>query len=204
MPKGFWKPLTEEQEQYILDNYMDIPMKPLAESINITFGRVKRFLNKKGLSIPKEIIEKRKLIGQRKKGDVPFNKGLKQSEYMTKEAIERTKDTRFKKGNIPHNTMYDGHETVSKDGYIKVRVSLGNYELKHRLVYENNCGPVPEGYIIVFKDGNKLNCSIENLELISREENMLRNSKHQINPEVIPSLALVNQIKNKVNNYGKE
>ena len=37
-------------------------------------------------------------------------------------------------------------------------------------------GPVPESHIVVFKTPDKMNCDISNLELITREENMRRNS----------------------------
>ncbi len=53
--------------------------------------------------------------GYFQKGHTPMNKGLKQSEYMTPGAIERTKATRFKKGNVPHNA------------YLFKLFSCGNY-----------------------------------------------------------------------------
>jgi hypothetical protein len=36
-------------------------------------------------------------------------------------------------------------------------------------------GPIPKGIVVRFKDGDHLNCNIENLEMISRKENLLRN-----------------------------
>lgn len=204
MPKGIWKPLTSDDEKYITDHYLALPVKRIAAHLGITGGRVNRFLNKKGLVIPREIIEQRKLIGRKKKGDIPFNKGMKQSEYMSAQAIERTRKTRFKKGNVPHNTKYDGAEYRTEEGYLMYRVSLGNYVLKHRWIYEQHHGTIPEGYVIIFKDGDKNNMSLDNLKAISREENMLRNSITEVPEELIPSLALVNQIKNKIRNHGKE
>jgi hypothetical protein len=50
-----------------------------------------------------------------KKGHVPVNKGKKQTEFMTREAIERTKNTRFKKGHLPHNSI------GVRDGDIRIR-----------------------------------------------------------------------------------
>ena len=40
------------------------------------------------------------------------NKGKKQSEYMTHQAIERTKATRFKKGHLPCALRIDGRLIV--------------------------------------------------------------------------------------------
>jgi hypothetical protein len=44
-----------------------------------------------------------------KKGHVPFNKGLKQSEWMSPEAVAKTKATRFKKGQMPPTAMPLGY-----------------------------------------------------------------------------------------------
>lgn len=48
----------------------------------------------------------------------------------------------------------------------------------HRIEWEKHYGAIPKGYIIHHKDENKLNCSINNLELLKRGEHVL---KHQNN-----------------------
>lgn len=198
MSKGIWTPLTEHQKETMRKDYLKKPVKKLASELGITYGRVDRFLKREGLVIPKRIIEQRKLDSRFKKGHESFNKGLKQADYMSPESIKKTKATRFKKGNIPHNTNYDGHERINVDGYIEQRIRRGVYRLKHRIVWEKKNGPIPKGCLVVFKNGNPLDCSIKNLELITKEENMLRNSKHDYPREIIPSMALVSRIKNKV------
>jgi hypothetical protein len=200
MPKGVWRKLTEADEHKIKDEYLDKPVKRIASELGISGGRVNNFLKKNGLVIPKHIIEQRKRESQFNKGMVSHNKGKKQTEYMTPEAIERTKATRFKKGNVPHNTKWDGAERISKDGYIEVRVSLGVYRHRHVVVWERENGPVPKGFIVTFKDGDKMNCDIGNLDMISMQENMLRNSVHNYPEEVIPSMALVSRIKKELIN----
>ena len=199
MPKGFYKPLTKQDEKYIFDNYLKIPIKRLAGNIGITGGRVMRFLKKHELTIPKKIIERNKRLGYYKKGSVPANKGKNQTEYMSAEAIAKTKATRFKKGNTPHNTNYDGHERISKDGYIEIRISKGNYKLKHLYNWELKNGKLPIGHCLACIDGDKKNTSPDNWELITRVENMYRNSSQNYPKEVIPSMVLVNKIKNKLN-----
>ena len=200
MPKGHCKPLTPQDEQKIKDEYLSKPTKGLADEIGISYGRVMRFLHKNGLSIPKELIEERKQAGRMKKGNTPFNKGKKQIEYMSEEAIARTLKTRFKKGQRPHNTnkQGDGAISVRKDSdgtcYKYIRVSLNRWELYHRHLWESEHGEIPKGRIVVFKDGNSMNVTLDNLELITRAENMYRNSRHGYPAEVIPSLLLVNQI----------
>lgn len=54
-----------------------------------------------------------------------------------------------------------GEGTITKKGYIR----FGN-ELAHRRIWRKNYGPVPTGFFIHHKDGNKKNNDINNLELI--------------------------------------
>lgn len=129
------------------------------------------------------------------KGREPENKG----KTMPKEVYEKVKRTMFKKGNKPHNTNYNGHERISKNGYIEIRIRLGKYVLKHRYVWEQTNGKVPKGYIVVFKDRNPNNIVLENLELISREENMQRNTIHRFPAELKNTIRLVNKLKRTIN-----
>ena len=116
-----------------------------------------------------------------KKGNVPKNKGKKWSEYMSKEAQEKSRRTTFKKGNIPPNHREIGEERISKDGYIEIKVQDGylnnNWQLKHRYIYEQQYGPIPKGYKVIFLDGNKKNFNIDNLKLISSAEELIMNNK---------------------------
>lgn len=212
MPKGCYIPFTPAQERKIKREYLDKPVKVLAAEVACSYGRIMRFLAKNDLSIPRELVEQRKMIGRRKKGDAPFNKGLKQVDYMTADAIEKTKATRFCKGNVPHNVnpMGDGAivERRDKTGrpYKYVRIALGKWRLYHRILWQQHYGPIPDDGIIVFKDGDSLNVTIENLELITLAENMLRNSKYNYPQDIIPSLLLVKQLETKLKTLqdGKE
>jgi hypothetical protein len=113
-----------------------------------------------------------------------WNKGKKQSDYMSPEKIERTKATRFKKGQDPHNTVPIGTERFSKDGYIEVKVrhlkdgdaNNKNFEFKQRIIYEKHFGPIPKGMIVEFLDRDKLNFEPSNFVLKSRKENLLQNT----------------------------
>lgn len=117
------------------------------------------------------------------KGQKSWNKGRPMREWMSEEAIERTRATRFKKGNIPHNTRQVGEERVTVDGYVEVHVARCRREkhndqwvLKQRLVWEQHHGmPVPEGCKVIFCDGNRQNFDPENLLLVTDEELMRMN-----------------------------
>ena len=108
--------------------------------------------------------------GQYDPGSVPANKGKKMP-FNANSAR-----TPFKKGSLPHNTKFLGHERVSKDGYTEISIGQENphtgyerrYVLKHKYLWEKENGPVPPGMLLKSKDGNRLNTDPSNWALISR------------------------------------
>lgn len=62
----------------------------------------------------------------------------------------------------------------------------------HRLVWEAANGPVPAGHVVVFRQGRRTleesEITIDRLELISRAENMRRNSYHTRYPKEVAQL----------------
>lgn len=62
----------------------------------------------------------------------------------------------------------EGSERLDKDGYIKVRVGNGE-RLKHRLVWEQAHGELKRDEIIMFLDGNKTNCALDNLIKVKKK-----------------------------------
>lgn len=142
-----------------------------------------------------------KKTGRFLKGNIPPNKGMKQSEYMSEDAIERTKATRFKKGQTPHNYKPIGHERVTKEGYIAVKVKEPNvFKLKQRVVWEQHFGKIPKGYNVQFKDDNRQNLDIDNLYIISRADQMKYQNSIQNYPEEIRDAILtVGQLKRIIN-----
>lgn len=108
--------------------------------------------------------------GHYKTGSTPANKG-KPMPYNPNSAA-----TRFKEGQAPHNTKYIGHERVSRDGYVEISIDQVNphtgyerrYVLKHKHLWEQANGPVPDGMCLKCLDGNRLNTDPSNWELISR------------------------------------
>lgn len=127
--------------------------------------------------------------GQFKKGQTAYNKGMKQTDFMSAEAIERTKATRFQKGQEPHNAKGFGlgRERVDKDGYIQVKVKLhsnteghwNNYRYKHVLIWEKEHGcHIPPKTAIIFADGDKRNFDPDNLVAVPRRTLLVINRHH--------------------------
>ena len=128
--------------------------------------------------------------GQFRKGQPAYNKGMKQTDFMSAEAIEKTKATRFQKGQIPHNAIGFGigRERVDKDGYVLVKVKLhsnaegrwNNYRYKHVLIWEQANGRhIPPKTAIIFADGNKRNFDPDNLVAVPRRTLLVIN-RHRI------------------------
>ena len=107
------------------------------------------------------------------KGHAPLNKGKKQTEYMSIEAIERTKQTRFKPGQKIWNVKPIGYERIDENGYVYVKVEEPNvFKMKHRLIWEQHYGQIKKGYNIQFKIGIRTDCNLDNLYIISRSDQL--------------------------------
>ena len=109
-------------------------------------------------------------------GHTPANKG----KPMSPEQYERCKETMFKKGQVPPNRLNVGEYTHTTDGYLirKIReqgTQRERFEFVHRAVWEEHNGPIPDGKMVSFLDGDKDNCSIENLFLTDNATNLEMN-----------------------------
>lgn len=139
------------------------------------------------------------------KGHTPKNKGKKQSDYMTADAIERTSKTRFKKGHLPGNHKPVGYEAMRSDGYVWIKVAEPNhFELKQRVVWRQHHGDIPEGCNIQFRDKNRMNFDINNLYLISRNAQMVENSIMRYPPDLRTAMIAIGTLHKIINNQNKK
>ena len=84
-------------------------------------------------------------------------------------------DTRFKKGEVHYcYTVPIGSEIKIDRGNIKIKIAQPDvWVYKHKWVWEQHNGKIPENKVLIFLDGNKENCDISNLELIDRKEELV-------------------------------
>lgn len=133
------------------------------------------------------------------KGHTPFNKGMK----MSPELYEKCKVSMFKKGNRPDNWKPDGTivERIDKTGrvYKYYKVKDSHWILYHHKVWNDHNGSIPLKHVVVFKDGNSMNCDISNLELITMKQNVIRNSIRRFPEEVQQIIKLNAKLKKKIN-----
>ena len=186
-------PLTAEQKQKLIELYPVYTSAELAQLLGCSASVIKN--NAYDLKLKKNINK-----GCFKKGLIPHNKGKRMKEYCKPEIIETIRKTQFKKGNLPHNTKHDGFISLRKDKrtgiiYKYIRIEKAKFELMHRVIWQQHNGEIPKNHVVVFKDGNSLNCVIENLEMITMEENMKRNTIQRYPEELQTSLRLRSKLK---------
>lgn len=146
---------------------------------------------------------------QFKPGLVPWNKGLPGSTGNH----PNTQATQFKPGRRPEearNYRPIGSVRVTRDGYLERKVSddPGVYPARrwvavHRLIWESVNGPAPKGWIVVFRPGmataDQDLITIDRVELITRAENMARNTIHARNEELRELSKLKSRLTRAVN-----
>lgn len=177
MQKRKW---TQYEEETLIRFYEDPKVFPkdIAKMLGRALQQVYNKARAMGLKAPMERIRMAGKIGMQHpksiatrfhKGHIPTNKGKKVSPEM----YERMQPTMFKKGRINENKREVGSERVNVYGYIEIKVAEPNrWRLKHRLIWEQHNGIIPEGCNVQFKNHNTLDCRIENLYLISKSEQM--------------------------------
>ena len=107
---------------------------------------------------------------QFKKGEEPWNKGLK--------GFRPSPDTEFQDGKFvgdEHPSWKGGIQQTKNDGAY-VWVGCNQRVRRARKVYEDTHGEIPRGYVIYHIDGDNSNDRPSNLEAISRAELVKRNA----------------------------
>lgn len=165
--------------EFIRDNSWGVPSKDMARMVKEKFGvefsavGMKQFRQRHGI--------KSGLTGWYQRGHSPGNKGRKIEEYMSPEAVAKVRQSTFKKGHRPANEKELGSIMVMK-GRKYIKVSQAEYlwdrwKPYNHYIWEQHHGPVPEGRKIMHKDGDPMNCDIDNLELVTFAELVTMNRK---------------------------
>lgn len=145
-----------------------------------------------------------------KKGRVPANKGLRRPGWSP----GRMKETQFKKGQrggvAARNWRPIGTVLTDTDGYLRIKVreaqpgeayGFGNSRVwpqLHRHVWEAANGPVPKGHAITFRNDDKHDIRLDNLECITRRELMARNTVHNLPKPLAETIQLLGALNRKI------
>jgi hypothetical protein len=140
------------------------------------------------------------------KGHATWNKG------MPGWSAAGTERTRFTKGHRPQTWRPIGSERITVDGLLERKVTDTGYPPRdwvgiHRLVWQDSHGPIPSGYIVVFKPGHHstvaAEITAETVEIITRAELMLRNTVHNWPKELAQIVQLRGAIHRQINRREK-
>lgn len=173
---GYSPLFTEEMQAFIKSNVDGLTVMELTELLNHSFkanfkeNQIRAF--KKNHKIISGVDKKFK------NGMISPNKG-KKGLY-----IPGSEKGWYKNGTIPYNHRPVGSERIDrKDGYTLIKTAEPNiWKHKHKVLYEQVHGKLPEGYVVTFLDRDKTNIEINNLEAVTMaESNLLTRSKLRFN-----------------------
>lgn len=143
-------------------------------------------------------------------GSVPWNKGMKGSTGTQ----PGCRATQFKAGNKPHTWVPVGSYRIC-EGQLQRKFSDDpgsadkRWRAVTRLVWEEAHGPMPAGHLVVFKPGRQTTdpaaITLDAIELVTRAENMRRNSYHtNYPPELRSVVQLRGVLSRQINRKAKE
>jgi hypothetical protein len=180
---------TAEQVEFLQDKYVSLSRRNLTEAFNARFGTAKT--EGQIVSTLKNHSIQSGRGGFFVKGHTPWNQG--------KKGCTAPNSGQFKPGHTPRNKRRLWSERVNSDGYVEISVPERNphtgaptrFRPKHVWLWEMEHGPVSKEHALVFKDGNPLNCVIENLIMVTRSELLCLNlhgyngTKSELKPSVL-------------------
>lgn len=168
-----------DMEEFVKSIAKGKSSEELADAVNakygegtITPGLMRAYKKNRGITSG--------LTGHFKKGQVSHNKGLKQTDFMSSEAIERTKATRFQKGHVPHNgntpvgTVRLRREKNGRPYYWEKVAQPDKWRMKHVLEWERAHGHVPDGSMVTFANGDSTDYRIDNLLLETKAQHAVK------------------------------
>jgi len=142
-----------------------------------------------------------------KKGQPSHNKG----KHVSPEQRAIMERTMFKPGSVPANTMPVGTVVTNTEGYKLVKVceegrQRDKWKFLHRQVWEAANGPVPDGCMIIFRDGDNSNCDLDNLRCVTKAVHleMVRNGYRFSDPELTEACAKLAELQVTVRTLRKE
>jgi len=222
---------TDAEIRALTESYPRRPTKEVAAKLQRSIHKVYAKANKLGLQKSQAFLDSdesgRLHKGQArpgtehtqfKKGHVPANKGLRRPGWHA----GRMQETQFKKGGrsgaAAKNWVPIGTIRPDSEGYLRIKVreavsgqeafGFGNskvWPMYNRYLWEQHKGPIPPKHLVVFKDGDRAHCVIENLELLSRADNARRNQMWKHLPRELAEVIHLNGVlKRRINNGKKQ
>lgn len=189
---------SQEHANFIANGYKTMNINDLTKAFNSNFGlnktskQLKSYISRMGFKSGR--------TGRFHKGNIPWNRCLN--------SLLQNNDKENFKVFLNSHIKPIGFERVDKSGYVLVKVHERNpytgcstrFKFKHVLIWEKNKGPVPEGMVVFFKNGNSRDFSIDNLTLVSRSELLALNQYGYKNSpdDLKPTIIILSKLKSKI------
>jgi hypothetical protein len=147
-------------------------------------------------------------------GHTTWNKGTKGLVGVQ----EACRATQFKPGRPAceaRNYRSIGSVRINGDGYLERKITddpqiapARRWVAVHRLVWEAAHGPMPEGHVVVFREGKRTTdiaqLTVDAVELVSRKELMSRNTLHNLPKPIAELIQLRGALNRQINRKAKE
>jgi len=191
---------SDKEDNLLRRLFPDSPTKRIAKRLRRSYGAVALHAAVLGLRKSEAYLsttqngERLKISGKAfrfPKGLVPWNKGKKYNPGG------RSIETRFKKGRPFKGKAVYLYTEKNGNTYKFVRTAPGVRQPLQRVVWEKNRGAIPRGHIVAFRNGNTLDCRMRNLKLLSRADNLKRNSV-RYPKEINQVVRTLNKLKNMI------
>jgi hypothetical protein len=138
---------------YIVENCLSMSNEDLGINLGMPESAVKFHVRKLGVSeMRKKSPEYQNMMAERKRA--------------------RNK-TMFKKGSIPHNSHPEMKVSNVKGWGWKIKYKGRLMPVNYAVWEAHHKQPVPKGMVLKMIDGNQMNLAIDNMELITRYQNLI-------------------------------
>lgn len=198
---------TEKEDQVLVKRFADTHTAVLARELKRSYGAVAQHarligLKKSAAFYASAMARRTRFV----KGQPSWNKGL------SYQPGGRCAETQFKPGQKPKTWVPVGTEVVDEEGYLKRKVrddapkgmSRQNWVFVHRALWEQHHGPIPRGHAVVFRNGDKSDIRIENLELVTRRALMARNTVHNLPKPIAQLVQLKGAVMRQINRRSRQ
>jgi len=212
-PRKFVRvPWTPEEEAYLRQHYADTKTQLIADHLGRSLGKVYAKadcmdLNKSAAFLASEASGrmKRPLHGGKafwfKPGHTSHNKGIKGY------CAPGSEKGWFSKDHRPANYKEVGSLRINSEGYVDIKLADGKNQwfLLARYNWFLDTGHwTKSNEVFWYRDLDKENCAVGNLELITRREHMQRTSLHNLPPEMVQTILLRGRLNRVINRITKE
>lgn len=151
---------TEEQKGWLVEHYPKYGAKKTASEFNRIFGQSRSEHSIKNICVGKLGVQL---------NEEAFKRYRKET---TDVLITYNKSKAVEVGTVGRLT----------NGYYMVKMQDGSWEYAGKRLYKDNVGEVPNGYQVIFLDGNKNNINLDNLAVVPVEYQALMNT-HKLRSE---------------------